>query len=60
MPDIDIHVRAVARLTRAVVPALADTGLLDRLTEAQLAVFKAAVLPTPVLAQRYRGSARSC
>jgi short-subunit dehydrogenase len=39
------------------VPALADTGLLDRLTEAQLAVFKAAVLPTPVLAQRYHGPA---
>jgi short-subunit dehydrogenase len=39
------------------VPALADAALLDRLTEAQLAVFKAAVLPTPVLAQRYRGSA---
>jgi hypothetical protein len=39
------------------VPALADAALLDRLADAQLAVFRAAVLPTPVLAQRYRGSA---
>jgi uncharacterized protein len=60
MSPEDIVTGALAGLAQGevvCVPALADMGLLDRLTDAQLAVFKAAVLPTPVLAQRYRGSA---
>ena len=60
MSPEDIVTGALAGLAQGevvCVPALADTGLLDRLTEAQLAVFKAAVLPTPVLAQRYHGPA---
>jgi short-subunit dehydrogenase len=37
------------------VPALSDTALLDRLAEAQLAVFRAAVMqPKPSLGERYR------
>jgi uncharacterized protein len=39
------------------VPALADAALLDRLAEAQLAVFRAAAMqPKPTLAERYRGA----
>jgi short-subunit dehydrogenase len=60
MSPEDIVTGALAGLAQGevvCVPALADTGLLDRLKDAQLAVFRAAVLPTPALAQRYRGSA---
>lgn len=58
-PD-DIVTGALAGLAQGeimCVPALADAALLDRLVEAQLAVFKAAALqPKPTLAQRYRAA----
>jgi short-subunit dehydrogenase len=56
----DIATGALAGLARGevvCVPALADVALLDRLAEAQLAVFGAAALkPKPTLAERYRGT----
>jgi short-subunit dehydrogenase len=57
----DIVTGALAGLAReeaVCVPTLADASLLDRLAEAQLAVFRAAVLqPKPTLAERYREGA---
>ncbi|SDR63670.1 hypothetical protein SAMN05519103_08895 [Rhizobiales bacterium GAS113] len=56
----DIVTGALAGLARGevmCVPALADAALLDRLAEAQLAVFTAvARQPKPTLAERYRGA----
>jgi short-subunit dehydrogenase len=46
---------ALARGEVVCVPALADTTLLDRIAEAQVAIFTGAALQ-PVLAERYRSS----
>ena len=46
---------ALARGEVVRVPALADTTLLDRIAEAQVAIFTAAALQ-PVPAERYRSS----
>ncbi len=58
----DVVAAALAGLTQGevvCVPALADTALLDRLADSELAVFRASALgqPKPMLAKRYAAPA---